>query len=80
MPNKIDITPVGCFTPEGLARVQMATIVLVEANARCADALRDLLEDRANGDFMSSSWEEAALSHRARVEANEAFLKALAGQ
>lgn len=73
MTEKVDITPVGCKTPEGIARVNAAVDRINDANARCAELLEIYYED-------ISASEDAKAVLDERKAATEELLRALAGR
>jgi hypothetical protein len=83
----VDLTPVGCSTPEGIARVNRAVDAMHGANAGCVNALRELLDAldvlasmRPLGEEMTEAQAEARAAMRQQIVAQDEFLRALAGR
>lgn len=75
----IDLTPVGCQSPEGNARVAKATRDFQGATAQVANAAETMYyEMLAGGEF--EDWTELSAAIQTRKEKQDAFLKAVAGR
>lgn len=76
----VDLTPAGCQTPEGVARVNAAMRDVDQANAECARLLDSFLGYVAMLG-MREAWaevrEEVSAAMLKRREATEEFLRAL---
>jgi hypothetical protein len=77
-PETIDITPVGCQTPEGNARVNAAMKAFEEAREEVARLATMLHKDGCFDD--SSVFDELRAAIEERFEAENAFLRAVAGR
>jgi len=75
--DTIDLTPVGCMTPEGCARVARAAEELERARGECALVLAEMVDDVGAPPGYRQAAREAVAAWRA---ATNEFLMALAGQ
>lgn len=73
----IDLTPAGCQTPEGIARVNAALRAVDEANAECARLLDEHAGDLAPMLRHLGAWDDVMAARARRDDANEEFLRAL---
>ena len=76
----IDITPESCKTPEGAAKVNDAMRALDNAIAEVANRAETVVQDYDNPDQIENSMRELRESVKARRDAQEAFLRAVAGR
>lgn len=75
-PTVVDLTPAGCTTPEGCARVNRAKDALDVANANCVAALDELLRDPSDKGSIADARTVLDVQKRAQDE----FLRALCGR
>jgi hypothetical protein len=77
----IDITPVGCQTPEGVKRVQDAQQEWDSATHLLANPVKELLEGYVYGEgFSGNELRQLKALIGARDRKQEAFLRAVCGQ
>ncbi len=77
----IDITPVGCQTPEGVARVAKAKEEWDSATYLLANTLRELMDNYVYGEgFTGDELHQLKALIGARDRKQEAFLRAVAGK
>ena len=75
----IDITPAGCTTPEGNARVTKALDEFNGSAHTVANLAASMMDARRNGTLTSEDLDELQEAIEARRNAQESFLRAVAG-
>ena len=79
-PMTIDITPVGCSTPEGAARVQNAMREFADATANVANEADQILDYHDQDDLGPQEWQVLRDLLGTRRLKQDALLKAVAGR
>jgi hypothetical protein len=74
----IDLTPAGCMTPEGRARVAKAQERVEDAHGQCALLLQELADQ--SDDDLCHFRDEIRATARAWKDATEEFLRAVCGR